>query len=38
MRTEQGAPNCERFVEMLGLKSLFSTFMGKVSFQLFNIA
>ena len=32
MQTEDGAKNCERFVEMLGLKTFFSAFMGKVSF------
>lgn len=26
-----GLANCERFVEALGLKTLFSAFMGKVS-------
>jgi beta-catenin-like protein 1 len=30
LQTEDGAPACERFVESLGLKSLFSAFMGKV--------
>lgn len=29
-RTEAGTANCERFVEMLGLKTLFPLFMGKV--------
>jgi hypothetical protein len=33
MRTEAGTGNSERFVEMLGLKTLFSLFMGKVSEQ-----
>ena len=28
---EDGKGCCERFVEVLGLKSLFSAFMGKVS-------
>ena len=31
MQTEDGSANCERFVEMLGLKTFFSAFMGKVS-------
>jgi beta-catenin-like protein 1 len=31
MRTDAGTANCERFVEMLGLKTFFSLFMGKVS-------
>lgn len=31
LQTEDGAANCERFVEMLGLKTFFSAFMGKVS-------
>lgn len=30
MQTEDGTGNCERFVEMLGLKIFFSAFMGKV--------
>lgn len=30
LQTEDGAANCERFVEMLGLKTFFSAFMGKV--------
>lgn len=30
MQTERGTEACERFVEMLGLKSFFSAFMGKV--------
>ncbi|WVR03234.1 hypothetical protein IAU60_000225 [Kwoniella sp. DSM 27419] len=29
LQTEDGAANCEKFVEVLGLKSLFSAFMGK---------
>lgn len=29
MQSEQGSDNCERFVEALGLKTLFSAFMGK---------
>ncbi|KAK4683965.1 beta-catenin-like protein 1, partial [Tremellales sp. Uapishka_1] len=29
MQTEEGTGNCERFVEMLGLKTFFSAFMGK---------
>ncbi|KAG0151505.1 hypothetical protein CROQUDRAFT_502628 [Cronartium quercuum f. sp. fusiforme G11] len=28
---DEGAPNCERFVEHFGLKTLFSAFMGKNS-------
>lgn len=31
MQTDEGSGNCERFVEMLGLKTFFSAFMGKVS-------
>ena len=31
MQTDEGTGNCERFVEMLGLKTFFSAFMGKVS-------
>ncbi|ORX34896.1 Catenin-beta-like protein [Kockovaella imperatae] len=30
MQSEDGAGNCERFVESLGLKTFFSAFMGKV--------
>ena len=30
-----GIPLCERFVEMLGLKMLFSAFMGKVRHNLY---
>jgi hypothetical protein len=30
LQTENGSDSCERFVEMLGLKSFFSVFMGKV--------
>jgi len=33
LQTEDGAANCERFVEMLGLKTFFSAFMGKVSHE-----
>jgi hypothetical protein len=33
MQTEKGTEACERFVEMLGLKSFFSAFMGKVSYD-----
>ncbi|KAL1408912.1 hypothetical protein Q8F55_005726 [Vanrija albida] len=29
LQPADGAPACERFVEMLGLKTLFSSFMGK---------
>ncbi|CAD6591520.1 MAG: hypothetical protein TREMPRED_000112, partial [Tremellales sp. Tagirdzhanova-0007] len=29
MQTDLGTGNCERFVEMLGLKTFFSAFMGK---------
>ncbi|KAK1921422.1 Catenin-beta-like protein [Papiliotrema laurentii] len=29
MQTEDGSKNCERFVEVLGLKTFFSAFMGK---------
>ncbi|CAK9784487.1 DUF1716-domain-containing protein [Cutaneotrichosporon oleaginosum] len=29
LQTEAGANSCERFVEMLGLKTMFSFFMGK---------
>ncbi|OCF34946.1 beta-catenin-like protein 1 [Kwoniella heveanensis CBS 569] len=29
LQTEDGAASCEKFVEVLGLKSLFSAFMGK---------
>jgi beta-catenin-like protein 1 len=28
---DEGSANCEKFVECLGLKTLFSFFMGKVS-------
>lgn len=31
LQTEEGADNCVRFVESMGLKSLFNVFMGKVS-------
>lgn len=31
MQGREGAPLCERFVESLGLKTLFSIFMGRVS-------
>jgi hypothetical protein len=31
MQTEAGAANCEKFVEVLGLKTFFPAFMGKVS-------
>ncbi|KAG8919051.1 hypothetical protein FRC02_001962 [Tulasnella sp. 418] len=31
MSGSAGSPNCERFVETLGLKTLFSAFMGKAS-------
>lgn len=31
MQTEAGTETCERFVEVAGLKSFFSIFMGKVS-------
>jgi hypothetical protein len=34
MQTEAGAANCEKFVEVLGLKTFFPAFMGKVSSQL----
>lgn len=30
LQPADGVPACERFVEMLGLKTLFSSFMGKV--------
>lgn len=30
LQTEEGADNCVKFVEDLGLSSLFSAFMGKV--------
>lgn len=30
LRGNDGASNCERFVDVLGLKAFFSTFMGKV--------
>ena len=30
MQTEAGAANCEKFVEVLGLKTFFPAFMGKV--------
>jgi hypothetical protein len=33
MQTEAGAANCEKFVEVLGLKTFFPAFMGKVSSQ-----
>lgn len=32
MQSEAGAANCEKFVEVLGLKTFFPAFMGKVSF------
>lgn len=35
LQTEAGTTGCERFVEMLGLKTFFSAFMGKVSYLLF---
>ena len=31
MSTSDGLSNCERFVEIFGLKSLFSAFMRKVN-------
>jgi beta-catenin-like protein 1 len=31
MQTEDGSDSCERFVDVLGLKTFFSAFMGKVS-------
>jgi hypothetical protein len=31
MQSEAGAANCEKFVEVLGLKTFFPAFMGKVS-------
>lgn len=31
MQSEQGAANCEKFVEVLGLKTFFPAFMGKAS-------
>lgn len=31
MQNEAGSAAAERFVDMLGLKTLFSAFMGKVS-------
>ena len=34
MQTEAGAANCEKFVEVLGLKTFFPAFMGKVSYRL----
>jgi beta-catenin-like protein 1 len=34
LQSEDGSASCERFVEMLGLKSFFSTFMGKVGIYL----
>lgn len=33
MQNEEGSEACERFVEMLGLKTFFSAFMGKVCFN-----
>lgn len=30
LQGEDGDTGCERFVEMLGLKTFFSAFMGKV--------
>ena len=30
MQSEAGAANCEKFVEVLGLKTFFPAFMGKV--------
>lgn len=38
MQTEDGTVNCERFVELLGLKTFFSAFMGKVSSRLMSCA
>lgn len=32
MQSEAGSNNCEKFVEVLGLKTFFPAFMGKVSF------
>lgn len=31
LQGREGAPLCERFVEALGLKTLFAVFMGRVS-------
>ena len=31
MQTAEGSANCERFIEMYGMKTFFSAFMGKVS-------
>ena len=36
MQSEQGAANCEKFVEVLGLKTFFPAFMGKASCPLHN--
>lgn len=32
MQSEAGAANCDKFVEVLGLKTFFPAFMGKVSY------
>jgi beta-catenin-like protein 1 len=32
MQGVEGSANCEKFVEVLGLKTFFPAFMGKVSF------
>jgi len=37
MQSEAGAANCEKFVEVLGLKTFFPAFMGKVSSQVHNL-
>ena len=34
MSTPDGLSNCERFVEIFGLKSLFSAFMRKVNMDI----
>jgi beta-catenin-like protein 1 len=31
MQSVEGSANCEKFVEVLGLKTFFPAFMGKVS-------
>jgi hypothetical protein len=33
MQSVEGSANCEKFVEVLGLKTFFPAFMGKVSFS-----
>ena len=35
--TTKSAPNCERFVDQLGLKTIFALFMGKIKVSISNL-